>query len=61
MQSSLLQQPHRTEATTTGEEILVGVAIPGGEATLAMVTGGGAPDGATGGEATSTGGNRWNV
>ena len=59
MRSNLLQQPHSTKTTVTGEAtldgevILVGgVTVTGGEATLAMVIGG---------EATTTGGNRWNV
>jgi len=53
MRSNLLQQPHSTKTTGTGEATLDGeVTVTGGEATLAMVIGG---------EATTTGGNRWNV
>jgi len=58
MRSNLLQQPHSTKTTVTGEATLDGEVIPvggvtvtGGEATLVGATG----------EATTTGGNRWNV
>ena len=52
MRSNLLQQPHSPKTTVTGEVIPDGeVTVTGGEATLVGATG----------EATTTGGNRWNV
>jgi len=63
MRSSLLQQPHSTEATVTGEATLATVtgedtlATVTGEDTLATVTG----EDTLAGEATTTGGNKWDA
>ena len=51
MRSNLLQQPHSTKTTITGSVPVGAVTVTGGEATLVGATG----------EATTSGGNRWNV